>query len=140
MAYAILRNDHGYAIAIERDGLTIVHLADSVEQNEAFIEQIVDKLNGDTTSDLPPRSAEEVLNRLAAQRAKTATQERRGGTATSEWGTAGGLQSEVDVLRAFVRCVGATDEDRDRMLHQAHTEGGAEMMDAIQRAFDMATP
>jgi hypothetical protein len=43
--YTIRRDEYGHAVAIERDGYTVLHLQPGTERNEQEIERIVRELN-----------------------------------------------------------------------------------------------
>jgi len=49
-SYAVRRDCHGHAEAIEFNGYTVLILASGAERNEAWIERIVERLNGVETS------------------------------------------------------------------------------------------
>lgn len=43
--YTIRRDEHGYAVAIEKDGYTVLQLQTGTERNEQNVQKVIDRLN-----------------------------------------------------------------------------------------------
>lgn len=43
--YSVRRDEWGHAVAIERNGYTVLHLQPGTERNEREVQDIVDRLN-----------------------------------------------------------------------------------------------
>jgi len=43
--WTVRRSEHGYAVALERDGVTVLHLGEGTTRNEATVDAVVELLN-----------------------------------------------------------------------------------------------